>query len=372
MQPLLPIVVGFVTFVASGEPPQDPKLMEVSVTVRVIDHEQNPIEDVPLIVHSILQPAFAFTDAAGEAELTLLTLPDEQIVTAVISAGGGTPVVPPEHRKHAIDRFHVIRTGYAFRDYYVLPLDEQILVHVIQADESVIVGGRLVAPNGKEPAQPISGSIAVRGALADVLVRDDTERFRIRVRKGTAAELWIIIEQGQVHWIQIPAELLQGNLGLGDIPLANTPVSAGLGIEFTTYEDLFFLEDKHDLAHAVTLVESVTAELHVFPMRWGTPPVAFWDPPVGAPAIGSERVPLPPGEYYIVPGDHFDIPGSTLLDSVRAQKHEALDTAGVPKIELAPLESAEITIDAHAAVQAIMSAAGDGRAVFRRPRRVDK
>ena len=161
-------------------------------------------------------------------------------------------------------------------------------------------------------------------------------------------------DTSQQHRLDLSGLLLQHDLNLGDITVANTPLNATVSITSSNYEQMF-LKDKLDLAQDMTLIERSSLDVFTYYVVRSNGKVqqdVFDDQP-------DDQLPIAAGEYFVVPGSLLSISRRAAYAALLAGKAQELEDAGVPLINLQQGQNPHVTIDAKAAVEAIMQVGGD-------------
>lgn len=73
----------------------------------------------------------------------------------------------------------------------------------------------------------------------------------------------------------------------------------------------------------------------------------------------DDLLPIAAGEYFVVPGSLLSISRRAAYAALLAGRAQDLEDAGVPLINLRLGQNPHVTIDANAAVEAIMQVGGD-------------
>lgn len=136
---LLAVVLLSAAAVCNALPTDEGEYEEITVIVQVLDPQQQPIAEAPVEVVSFVQPRFAMTGPDGKATITLLRGDQGQTVTVRITNGGFTPVIPPELRSHAADRFTDLQQTYAVPVYDIVLVAGAETSHTIMLGEAVRV-----------------------------------------------------------------------------------------------------------------------------------------------------------------------------------------------------------------------------------------
>lgn len=343
-------VVFFGAPVAAADDPPD--VQEVAVTITVQKPDGTPLEQAPIALLTKAQGRFAFTNANGVASFTIAKVGDEEHIMAFMSSGMW--FTPPDDRSTAIDRYHELRKIYAFkRQYYVPTVGDGPYSLTIQAAEAVTLTARLVNAGGA----PMLGWIGSEDTVSHEFAspENDGEFSLGGVTKGQDAVLWYSAgDTSQVHRLVLGGMLLQGDINLGSIVVNNTPLNAIVSVTNSNYEQMF-LKDKVDLAQDMTLIERSSLDMFVFYVARGTGEVRQHVPEDVPPA----DLRITAGEYFVVPGNLLDLPSRATYAALLAGKAQDLEDAGVPLINLQPGQNPHVTIDAKAAVEAIMQVGGD-------------
>jgi len=322
----------------------------VTLNITLQTPSGDPIVDAPMEAASSIDTGFAMTDATGEATFVLDIAEGESVLSTRMSAGGLTPIVPPEDRELATTRFHQLRKTYSFKGYYLMSITGEIIDATVSPEESVTIDGRLVDDSGNT----VTGIIGVRGRIAyDYVDEVDAGAFSVPgVPRGVAAALWYSSDK-QLHRLELTANQTEGDTDIGDVLLVDTVSDGSATIVMDNTADLS-QPNKTRLDRALSLVAIDDAEPHIFDVK--SDGRAYWTDDNSNPVY---TLPLPAGTYYVTPGSYGDRSFFALYESVKAGRQPELDAAGVPKITIVAGETAEFTFDAQAALDAIIDVGGD-------------
>lgn len=322
----------------------------ISLTITVETQSGAPIANAPFEAVSRVQSRFAMTDVNGQANFAIVAAETEETLVVRMSDGGFTPLVPPELRDEATDRFHALRRSHAFKPYYIIPITGQQALATIRPQDAVTITGRLVDANGN----PTEGVVGVRGRVDyDFVFDSEAGVFEIGgVAKGLPAELWFG-SNTQLHMISLTDIQTAQSTSIGDVLLADTPVDGGATIVMQNTATMQ-QPDKMRLDIALSLVAVDDAEVHGFDVH--SDGRAYWTSDESTPVYTFQ---VPAGTYYVTPGALGDLPFFALYESVKAGRQAQLTAAGVPTITILPGQTTDLTFDGQAALDAVMSVGGD-------------
>lgn len=347
---LLAIVLLNAAAVYNALPTDEGDYEEITVIVQVLDPQQQPVAEAPVEVVSFVQPRFAMTGPDGKATITLLRGDQDQTVTVRITNGGFAPVIPPELRSQAADRYKFLYETYAVPGCFIVPVTGTEVSHTITLGEAVRVSGRLVNPSGAS----IASAVGVRGLHSlDMVMPPEDGVFAVNVRKNAPAELWIAGESIQLHSVRLTATQTAEDVDLGNIVITEAVPNATLKLTMNNNQGLH-LASKMLLGDSLALISADSSRMFLFDVR--NDGSVHWP---GENYQANYDLPVPAGTYYIAPGSLDNRPFLALLESIRANRHAQLDAAGIPKVTVAAGQTESLAFDAHAAVAAIIQVGGD-------------
>ena len=328
---------------------EDPPQMEViTLTVEVLAESDDPVPGVPLRVDSSVRMHFGITDEDGKLTLDITRQVGEDFLASRPSSGLFL-WENDEQKEEAIERFHLVRKQYSFDQTTFIQLDGEGPAYsgVIRAYDSVVVRGRLVAPDS---APIFDGALGAPPQVAYAFTDEDGEFELKGVRKGSAAEILVEVGLSEIHsMLMLSAIQLQTDVDLGDIVIQDSEADSTLTLSIVDQGGVE-LRSKVGTKSTVVIVDEDGNKAHSFDVSASG--VAFLLP--GGGEIRTAH-PIPSGVWYATVGAASFPPGLMLRQALREGKAAELEAAGVPKIVVPPGEHVEFTFSATDAWNALKS-----------------
>lgn len=329
---------------------------EITVTVSVTAPDGEPIEGAPILVYTDADGGFGFTDDTGAVSYTLDRESDEALITARLWDGTYQDGLSVDERELALERYEALPKMYRFESHYLTQIQPGQTEYQINMTSQLCVEatGRLVDAQG-EPITDEFFFVTVRdGAWYDVFQDTNGVFIAHGIPMGRSSELGVSRKGPESHRIQHTADQTSANFDLDDVIVQQHERLVTLDMTVTNSEGVRDLGGALDLGTMVSLIRADAEVLLTFPVK----------PPEGEVVaevvqIQTDVPRVTEGEYYVTPGPINSPTAFALLDALRADEHDALDAAGVPRFTALEGQTVEFTLDAAAAQASIQAATSE-------------
>lgn len=297
----------------------------------------------------------AKTGADGVAHFTVEIPADSENVFVKVAGPGAAGLAPIGQRMSVLEQAEQILPNYSFPEFLTIPLEDGVSEYAttLTLCPSVRVSVQLVDGNG----QPIAGGAMTQisdiGMDADANRNGESDPLSIGgIKQGGSADV-MILGPNSPKWMVIHLTPVQtvADVDLGQIHIP--PYQPGTVPLHLTVNGRDRLQTRavESVQSAVTIFSVDGQSAIIFAHNSATGEMAHW------PTNETPETPrLDPGTYYIAPG----VLGTSRANLLRQLLLNGVDVnaAGVPKIVAVAGQEVQMTIDAAAAEQAILTAAG--------------
>jgi len=320
----------------------------ITITVTVLDPAGDPIENIGVEAVGLFDRDFGLTTSQGIIDLQMDVSDGEPPVGVRLWHGAYHEKTPHESLNNRY--IELATTLWAPPLFLVQPhpgLDQYALT--IQAEPAV----RMTLAPVDDQGQPIPAGAFIWTSLDDGNAALAGESITLPgVRRGHPSKIIITRTRpgfrGEHHIYELSAATTVADADLGAIAIPALARDASLHLTVAGARDAY-THIGFPLDYAVALVSADFDVILTFPLN---------DAGVALHDENSPPIPVPSGTWWIVPGAVTPDLTMAVYDALRAGGAGALDAAAVPKVTLAPGETATISINAPETRDAIYAATG--------------